>query len=185
MAPRSLYFCFLASASTRASAFWLILCCCCSVYVLRSYSTQHVIREEMEVKIWLPDQISGPLVGWKSAMRRVAMLRATMDGQMGGRPFWEWKANSKDQWRNLVPTRWREARAVGPRAPLSLRIFVHERMVEPQYYSQTGGTLSSRSSNRACSPADGKEVGRSHIFLEIVSTTESIFRMADGKRAIK
>jgi hypothetical protein len=28
-------------------------------------------------------------------------------------------------------------------------------------------------------------VGRSHIFLEIVSTTESIFRMADGKRAIK
>ncbi len=41
------------------------------------------ILAEIEVKIWLPDQISSPPVGWRSAMRRVAMLRAITDRQRG------------------------------------------------------------------------------------------------------
>jgi hypothetical protein len=55
------------------------------------------IREEKEVKIGLPDQISGPSLGWRFAVRRVAMLRAIMVGQLGERPLWEWKANSSGQ----------------------------------------------------------------------------------------
>ncbi len=37
----------------------------------------------MEVDIWLPDQISGPPTGWRSAISKVAMLLASMDGQRG------------------------------------------------------------------------------------------------------
>jgi hypothetical protein len=40
------------------------------------------------------------------------------------------------------------------------------------------------SSKRACSPGIGKEMGRLYIFLEIFSTTESTFRVADGERKI-
>jgi hypothetical protein len=73
-------------------------------------------REEMEVDIWLPYQISVPPVGWISAMRWVAMLLTIMDGQLNGRPLWEWKTSYRDQWRNLVAACWREAHAVVPRA---------------------------------------------------------------------
>ena len=45
------------------------------------------IREEREVAIWMPDQMSGLLVGWRSGMRRVAILMAITDGQMDGRAF--------------------------------------------------------------------------------------------------
>jgi hypothetical protein len=44
------------------------------------------IFDEMEVDIWLPDQISGPPTGWRSAVSRVAMLRATIEKHMGVRP---------------------------------------------------------------------------------------------------
>ena len=44
--------------------------------------------------ISFPDHISGPPRGWRSAVRRVAMLRAITEGQRGRPPRWEWKASS-------------------------------------------------------------------------------------------
>jgi hypothetical protein len=84
------------------------------------------IQEEIEVVIRLPDHISGPPVGWRSVTKRVAMLRAIMDGHMVELHFWEGKASYKDQWKNLFAARWREARAVVP------MIYVQERMATPQ-----------------------------------------------------
>jgi hypothetical protein len=66
-----------------------------------------------------------------------------------------------------------------------LIICVQERMAAPQYSSHTEGMVSPRSSRRAFSPALGKESERFHIFLNIFSTTESIFRMAVGERAMR
>ncbi len=90
------------------------------------------MREEMEVEIWLPDQISGPPVGWRSAKSRVAMLRAITDVHVGAWFLCVWKAVSMGQWRNLAGARCSEARAVAPRAPLSFRICVQERIAAPQ-----------------------------------------------------
>ncbi len=56
----------------------------------------------MEVDIWLPDKISEPPTGRRSAIKRVAMLRAIIDEHMGVRPRWEWKAISRAQCRNLA-----------------------------------------------------------------------------------
>ncbi len=41
------------------------------------------MREEMDVEIWFPDQISGPPMGWRSAMSMVAMFRAVADLHAG------------------------------------------------------------------------------------------------------
>ena len=82
-----------------------------------------VVREE---DISFPDHISGPPRGWRSAVRRVAMLRAMTDGQSGLPPRWEWKASSNGQCWNLVAACASEARAVAPRAPWSLSMFVQE-----------------------------------------------------------
>jgi hypothetical protein len=60
------------------------------------------------------------------------MFIATLEGQSGDPPLWEWKANSKDQCRNLEAAPCREALAVMPRAPSSLTICVYERIADPQ-----------------------------------------------------
>jgi hypothetical protein len=41
------------------------------------------IEEVREEDISFPEHISGPPRGWRSAVRRVAMLRAMTDGQSG------------------------------------------------------------------------------------------------------
>ena len=55
------------------------------------------IKEDSVEYISLSDHISGPPSGWRSAVRRVAMLRAIIDGQRGRPPRWEWKASSNGQ----------------------------------------------------------------------------------------
>jgi len=52
-----------------------------------------VIVVERLVKIWFPDQISGPPVGWRSVVRRVAMFLATIEGQSADPLFLEWKTS--------------------------------------------------------------------------------------------
>ena len=52
------------------------------------------MSEEMDIEIWFPDQISGPPVGWKSAMSRVAMFRAITDLHAGVWSLSVWKASS-------------------------------------------------------------------------------------------
>jgi len=42
------------------------------------------ILDEMEVNMWLPDQISGPSTRWRSAINRVAMLRVTIEEHIYG-----------------------------------------------------------------------------------------------------
>ena len=84
------------------------------------------------VKIWFPDQISGPPRGCTSAAISVAMLRAMMEGQSGVPPFWAWNASSSGQFLNLVADCVREARAVAPRVPWSLRMCVHEFLAAAQ-----------------------------------------------------
>ena len=54
------------------------------------------------------------------------MLRAMTDGQSGLPPRWEWKASSNGQCWNLWAACVREALAVDPRAPWSLRMLVQE-----------------------------------------------------------
>ena len=55
------------------------------------------IEEVREKEISFPDHISGPPRGWRSAVRRVAILRAITDGQRGLPPQCEWKASSNGQ----------------------------------------------------------------------------------------
>ena len=71
-----------------------------------------MILDEIEIDIWLPDQIYMPPRGWRSAINRVAMLRATIEEHMGTRPRWEWKAILRGQCRKLAGADCREARAV-------------------------------------------------------------------------
>jgi hypothetical protein len=49
---------------------------------------------ERLIEIWFPDQISRPSVGWRSVVRRVAMLLATIEGQIADPFIREWKAIS-------------------------------------------------------------------------------------------
>jgi hypothetical protein len=44
---------------------------------------------EKLVEIWFPDLIFAPPEGWRSAVRRVAMLLATIEGQSGDPLFRE------------------------------------------------------------------------------------------------
>ena len=82
------------------------------------------ISEAMVVEIRLPDHISGPPVGWRSARSRVAMFRAITDLHAGVLFRKVWNADSIGKLQNLVDARWREARAVAPRAPSSFKICV-------------------------------------------------------------
>jgi hypothetical protein len=59
------------------------------------------IEEASEKEISFPDHISGPPRGWRSAVRRVAILQAISDGQRGLPPRCEWKASSNGQCWNL------------------------------------------------------------------------------------
>ena len=68
------------------------------------------IEEVREEDISFPDHISGPPRGWRSAVRRVAMLRAMTDGHSGLPPRWEWKASSNGQCWNLLAACASEAR---------------------------------------------------------------------------
>ncbi len=52
------------------------------------------VEEVREEEVSFPGHISGPPRGWRSAVRRVAMLRAITDGQRGLPPRCEWKASS-------------------------------------------------------------------------------------------
>ncbi len=90
------------------------------------------LREEMEVEIRFPYHISGPSGGWRSAWRRVAMLRAITDLHAGVLSLRVWKANYIDHWLNIADARRSEARAATPRAPVSLRIWVQEQIATPQ-----------------------------------------------------
>jgi hypothetical protein len=101
------------------------------------------------------------------------MFLVPIEGQSGDPPFLEWKANSKGLCRNLEAALCRDARAVMPRAPLSLRICVHDRIVDPQKSSHTERMLRPIYPMAASSPALGKEVGMHQIFLEIFSRKES------------
>jgi hypothetical protein len=47
------------------------------------------IEEDIVEDILFPDHISGPSRGSRSAVRRVAMLRAITEGQRGLPPLWE------------------------------------------------------------------------------------------------
>ena len=56
------------------------------------------IEEDRVEDFSFHDHISGlPSRGWRSAVRRVAMLRAITEGQRGRPPRWEWKASSNGQ----------------------------------------------------------------------------------------
>lgn len=63
------------------------------------------ISEAMVVEIRLPDHISGPPVGWRSARSRVAMLRAMADLQAGVLFRKVWNADSIGQCLNLLDAR--------------------------------------------------------------------------------
>ena len=63
------------------------------------------IREVMDVEIWLPDHMSGPPVGWRSARSRVAMLRDRADLQAGVLFRKVWNADSIGQCLNLLDAR--------------------------------------------------------------------------------
>ena len=52
------------------------------------------MSEEMDVAIRFPDQISGPPVGWRSAMSRVDMFRANTDLHADVWSLSVWKAIS-------------------------------------------------------------------------------------------
>jgi hypothetical protein len=118
------------------------------------------IRVERLVEIWFPDPISGPLVGCRSAIKRVAIFLVTKEGQSGHPLLREWKANAKGWCQILEASPCREARAVMLRAPSSLRVCVHDRSVDPLKSSQTNGMLRPISSTGECSPALGNEEGR-------------------------
>jgi hypothetical protein len=53
------------------------------------------IRVVRLVEIRFHDQISGPPVGCRSEVRRVAIFVDTIEGQSGAPLLREWKANSK------------------------------------------------------------------------------------------
>ena len=63
------------------------------------------INEAMVEEIRLPDHISGPPVGWRSARSRVAMLRAKADLQAGVLFLKMWNADSIGQCLNLLDAR--------------------------------------------------------------------------------
>ena len=63
------------------------------------------ISEVMVVEIRLPDHISGPPVGCRSARSRVAMLRAMADLQAGVLFRKVWNADSIGQCLNLLDAR--------------------------------------------------------------------------------
>ncbi len=84
------------------------------------------IEEVREKEISFPDHFSGPPRGWRSAMRRVAILRAITDGQRDLPPQCEWKASSNGQCWNLLAACANEALVVAPRAPWSFIMLVQE-----------------------------------------------------------
>ena len=55
------------------------------------------IEEDKVEDISFPDHISGPPRGWRSAVRRLTMLRAITEGQRGRPPQLEWKTSSNGQ----------------------------------------------------------------------------------------
>jgi len=113
------------------------------------------------------------------------MFLATIEVQSGDLPVREWKANSRSHCRNLEAVPCREALAMVPRAPSSLRICVHERSADPQKSSHIDGMLRPISSTGACSLALGEEVGRPHIFLESFAMRESTAFKARGDNATR
>jgi hypothetical protein len=84
------------------------------------------------VDIGLPDHISGPLRGFKSAAMSVAMFRAMMEGHIGVPPFWAWNASSSGQFYFFEAAWFKEERAVTPKAPWPLRMDIHEFLAEEQ-----------------------------------------------------
>ena len=62
---------------------------------------------EKLVEIWFLDQISGPPVGCRSAVRRGAIFLATVEGQRCNPSLREWKANFKSHCQNLEAALYR------------------------------------------------------------------------------
>ncbi len=60
------------------------------------------MSEEIEVETWFPDHIFRLPVGWRSARRRVAILRAITDLRTGVLSLRVWKASYIGQWRNIA-----------------------------------------------------------------------------------
>ena len=89
------------------------------------------ILDVMEVEIWLPDQISAVPMGCKSAVSSMATFLPINDGQVAW-PLWVWNASSRSQCLNFCAACVYKAKAATPNAPVSLRIYVHDLIADPQ-----------------------------------------------------
>ena len=121
--------------------------------------------------IWFPDQISEPPIGWRSAVRGVAMFLPTMEGHRRGLPLGALKASFKGQCRSLEATQFRDAWVVVPRSPSSIDEYVcpiSDR--HPQLSSHIVGMLSPMSSGGPCRLALGKEMKRHQTLIESFSS---------------
>ena len=74
---------------------------------------------------------------------------------------------------------------MAPRAPLLLRIWVHELVAVEQCFFQMVGRLRPSSSCGAWMPTLGNPLGRFQILRQVASTMESIEAMAVGDNAIR
>jgi len=89
-----------------------------------------------------PIRFSAPLEGWRCAVRRVAMILASIEEHRGDPVLRGWKASSSGHCRNLAAAPCRDARAVVPSDPLTFRICVQDRSAVPQKSSHIVGMLS-------------------------------------------
>jgi hypothetical protein len=90
-------------------------------------------------------------------------LRAMTEGHRDLLPLCVWKASSSNQYWNLTAAWVREARAVAPGAPLSLRMLDQDLVATGHKSSHMVGKLCPSSSCGACSPALRKSLGRGPI----------------------
>ena len=74
----------------------------------------------IEADIWLPAHIGVSPIGCSSAVSSVATFLPITDGQVAC-PLWVWNASSRGQFLNFADACLREALAVVPSAPSSLR----------------------------------------------------------------
>ncbi len=121
------------ACSHRGASLWRICVACGKGWSSVGQPSSSVvigILDVIVVDICLPDQISMPPMGCRSAVSRVATFLPITDGNVA-RPLCVWKASSSGQCLNFVAACVYEARAVAPRAPSSLSSWVHERIAEP------------------------------------------------------
>jgi hypothetical protein len=83
------------------------------------------------------------------------MFLAIIEGHVGDPFFREWKASYSGHCWNLVAAPYRDARAMMPRDPSSLRNCVHDRTAVQQKSFHIVGMLRPSSFTRPWSPARG------------------------------